>query len=118
MYACYDAFAVYGVIENDCNCVLDRDWLEEHFPTLSTYASYVARNTMGTAVYGNMVPFSTTSGQATASDELKADVARLFALLCKHSESKGRPFPTMGYFLVVSGDYKEEHDVYIPYTTA
>ncbi len=51
MYSCYDAYLVFGVMD-DRDMYLEPNWLEENFPSLSTYASDVVRNYMGNAVYG------------------------------------------------------------------
>ncbi len=114
MYSCYDAYVVYGVMEGDRNTVLDREWLDTHFPNMSIYASDVVRNTMGNAVYGCTVHLCIMSGHANVTDEVKEDVQKLYDLLCKHCKESGQSEPMMGYFTAVSGDYEEDHDVYAP----
>jgi hypothetical protein len=114
MYSCYDTYAVFGIMETDRSAILDRDWLEEHFPDIGIFASDVVRNTMGNAVYGITVYFS-ADGQALATDNVKEEVARLHAVLSKHYESNGQSPPRMAYYLVISGDYEEDHTSYIPY---
>ncbi len=114
MYSCYDGYVVFGVMESDRSMVLERDWLEVNFPQLSVYASDVVRNTMGNAVYGILGHLDSETGQVIVAEVDKKCVQELYSLLVKYCEETGHEKPCMGYFTVVSGDYEEEHEAYIP----
>lgn len=115
MHSCFDAYCVYGVMEGDRNMALDSSWLEEHFPYFYTYASDVVRNYRGNAVYGICVGICQETGQAIASDEKKESVQRLYTILCEYCEKSGHDKPSLGYFLVVSGDYEtSDQEEYVP----
>ncbi len=116
MYSCYDGYVVFGVMESERDAMLEHDWLEENFPSLNVYASDVVRNHMGNAVYGISVHLDQTTGQAYVSAEDKADVMRLYELLCNYYARLGdTQKPNVGFFTVVSGDYEcEQHCEYIP----
>jgi hypothetical protein len=116
MYSCYDGYVVFGVMESERDAMLERDWLEENFPSLNMYASDVVRNHMGNAVYGISVHLDKTTGQACVSAENKAEVMRLHELLCNYYARLGdAQKPGVGFFTVVSGDYThEQHCEYIP----
>jgi hypothetical protein len=114
MYSCYDGYVVFGVMEGDRSMVLERDWLEVNFPQLSVYASDVVRNTMGNAVYGITGHLDTETGQVIVAEVDKKCVQELYSLLVKYCEETGHATPSVGYFTVVSGDYEEEHEAYIP----
>jgi hypothetical protein len=114
MYSCYDSYVVYGVMEGDRNMVLEREWLETNFPQLSVYASDVVRNTMGNPVYGITGHLDSETGQVHVSDDEKKCIQELYSLLMKYCEETGHEKPSVGYFTVVSGDYEEEHEAYVP----
>ncbi len=114
MYSCYDAYVVYGVMEGDRNMVLEREWLEINFPQLCIYASDVVRNTMGNAVYGIVGHLDAETGQARIDPEDKKYVQELYSLLVNYCKETGHAKPELGYYTVVSGDYEEDHAVYIP----
>ena len=118
MYSCYDGYVVFGVMEGDRNMILARDWLEINFPQLSTYASDVVRNTMGNAVYGITGHLDSETGQVFVDNEDKKCVQELYSLLMNYCEETGHEKPSIGYFTIVSGDYEEEHEVYIPAVNA
>jgi hypothetical protein len=114
MYSCYDAYVVYGVMEGDRSMMLEREWLETNFPQLATFASDVVRNTMGNAVYGITGDMCTATGQVYVDEDDKKCVQKLYSLLVKYCEDTGHDMPAVGYYTVVSGDYEEEHETYIP----
>ncbi len=55
-------------------------------------------------------------GEVFVSEEDKAEVRRLHALLCEYCTKQGAiDMPTMGFYTVVGGDYEtSEHGEYIP----
>ncbi len=107
MYACYDAYVVYGVMEGERNACLESHWLSKHFPSLDTYASDVVRNTMGNAVYGAVATLN-GNGTVTVNPKEDEEVKKLFALLSERGSY------SIGYFTVVSGDYELDHCMYNP----
>lgn len=115
MYSCYDSYLVYGIMESDRSMVLDDEWFSENYPNLGMFASDVVRNTMGNAVYGTSVGICEATGQVNPpTAESKAEVDRLYEILCQHCEVEGWPKPRLGYFLVISGDYEKDHSEYVP----
>lgn len=113
MYACYDPFVVYGILESNRDQMLDREWLEENFTKIEMYASDVVRNHMGSAIYGYAV-YLRPNGTATATEEQKADVQTLYDMICTYCASQDTEPPELGYFLAMSGDYEYEHEEYVP----
>lgn len=114
MYGCFDAYVVYGVMEGNLSEVLDEEWLESEYPDMCTYASSVVRETMGSAVYGIALELDPTTGQAQATEEQKATVQQLYTRICKYCQREGSTEPSIGYFLVVEGDYEKDHREYVP----
>ena len=105
---------MFGVEEDDRSVMLDPSWLEKHFADMEMCASDVVRNTMGNAVYGYRVIIDIKTGQAVVDDDSKKRVRELYDILCKHYEKLGCTKPTIGYFQVISGDYEQDHEEYVP----
>lgn len=114
MYGCFDAYVVYGVMEGDRSQILDQEWLESKYPYMNVFASDVVRNTMGNAVYGYSLDFDEATGQSQPTDGQKEDVQQLYTFLCEYCRRENLTEPSMGYFLVVSGDYCQDHSEYVP----
>lgn len=114
MYGCFDSYVVYGVMEGDGFRILDQEWLESAYPEMYTYASDVVRNTMGNATYGYTLWLDPATGQAQATEEQKASVQELYTRLHEYCVREGIAEPSMGYFLVVGGDYEKDHYEYVP----
>lgn len=116
MYSCYDSYLVFGVIESSRHAMLDRDWLEEHFPDINMFASDVVRNHMGNAVYCVVAQFDKQTGQAYVSNESHAEVIRLYDVLYQYYTGMGDEYlPDVGFFTVISGGYDtSDHSEYIP----
>lgn len=113
MHTCFDAYLVYGVMDVD-GMLLEEDWLCEKFPGMERYASSVVRGHMCSAVYGYMIGISET-GDASVSEETRNEIKELYDILCKYHEKETDDKPTLGYHLVISGDYEtEEHSEYNP----
>ncbi len=116
MHSCYDAYLVYGVMDNS-DRLIDSDWLEEHFPEMGRYASDIVRNYMCTPVYGYTCSGDEINGvyQIAMSDESKAEIKKLYDMICDYNKAIGETnMPAIGYYSVISGDYKTEQYTFIP----
>lgn len=106
---------VYGIMEADRFMVIDTEWLEDEFPSLGMFASDVVRNTMGNAVYGTIVDISQATGRANPpTNDYKTEVEHLYDILYRHCSLEEWDPPSLGYFMVISGDYEKDHNEYIP----
>jgi hypothetical protein len=113
MYGCFDGYIVYGVADGTRYRLLDRSWLEEHYPDFGTYGLDVVRLHMGEACYGVRCKVSRTLGVFDATEETKKKAQELFDKLVEYDNGENNV--RIGYFQVISGDYdKSEHEVYTP----
>ena len=111
MYGCFDAYVVYGVADGTRHRVLERSWLEEHYPEFATYALDVVRNHMGEACYGVRCKVNRTLGVFDPTEETKKKAQELFDKLVEYDAGENNV--RIGYFNVISGDYdKSDHEKY------
>lgn len=116
MYGCYDAYMVYGICEDSYNLRLDDADLEEYSQyDIYLYAREVVRNHMTQAVYGCTLSLNVMTGQLGEPLEIqKQALQELYEKISVFHDANGTKEPTLGYFLVVGGDYnKEGHDCYM-----
>ena len=111
MYGCFDAYVVYGVADGTRHRVIERSWLEEHYPEFGTYALDVVRNHMGEACYGVRCNVNRTLGVFDPTEETKKKAQELFDKLVEYDAGENNV--RIGYFQVISGDYdKSDHEKY------
>jgi hypothetical protein len=111
MYGCFDAYVVYGVADGTRHRLLDRSWLEEHYPEFGTYALDVVRNHIGEACYGVKCVVSRTLGVFDPTEETKKKAQELYEKLVEYDAGENNV--RLGFFNVISGDYdKSEHEKY------
>lgn len=120
MYGCAIPVLIYGWIENNSDMLLDPEWIETNYPFIDFYASETIRNHIYSGAYGIKCKL-TENGEIQSDHELEEEVKKLYNLWCdyikkqKKSKSKSKEeLPTLGYHLVISGDYEWEHKCYIP----
>ena len=110
MYGCYDPYLIYGFAECNRDEVIDNDWLTEYFPDISAYPLDVVKNYAGEFAYGVTCELNQATGKISIGEETKQIVQKLFEKVQKRSKNDER---TIGYFLVLSGDYELEHTPYL-----
>ena len=69
MYGCSTPYLVYGVAEGNREDMIDRDWLEENFPSMAIYAKDVVKLCLGEACYGIPCDIDEATGVIVNDDD-------------------------------------------------
>lgn len=115
MYGCFDTIIVYGWCEESYDTIIDEDWIIDNYPDIGTYAYNIINHClMGKAVYGVLCKLDISTGKLTIDNNEKIIVEELFSKVIEYIKTKypDRIYPMLGYYPVIYGNYKIEHETY------
>lgn len=117
MYGCSNAVLVYGFNMGNREYIIDSDYVDNMYPGVSLFAEDIVRHYLGEAVYGVCCNLNNETGEISVLDEDKQMVIKLYEKYVEYVKGNyGERMlldVTLGFRLVVSGDYGMCHDIIV-----
>jgi hypothetical protein len=113
MWGVYDAYTVYGFMEESYDQMIDSDWLEEQFPGIQIFASGIQKGCMIHAFYGVHARCNRKTGQLSVGNKNKQLVEDLYKYVKQHGN--GDLYGEIEFSVALDGEYDEnEKRKYVP----